>query len=71
MKKIRIAALALALLFVFSVIVAAKSVKPFSGESSHKEKTLHTGVVHAEITTDSGTPIYGQLFHAQTFIQIV
>lgn len=60
MKKIRIAALALALLFVFSVIVAAKSVKPFSGESSHKEKTLHTGVVHAEIKTDSGTPIYGQ-----------
>ena len=60
MKKLRITALVLALLFVFSAAVSAKSVKPFSGETSHKEKTLYTGVVHAEITTDSSTPIYGQ-----------
>ena len=60
MKIIRAAAFVLALLFVFSAAVAAKSVKPFAGETSHKERTLHKGVVHAKITTDSSTPIYNQ-----------
>ena len=59
MKKLRAAALILALLFVFSAVAAAKTVKPLSGENTHREKTLHEGVVRAEINTDSSTPIYG------------
>ncbi len=60
MKKIRIAAFVLAILFVFAVVVSAANVPKLKGETSHTEKTLYTGVTHAEINTDSSTPTYNQ-----------
>ena len=61
MRKFRITAAALALIFVLSAAAsAANVVLPLSGESVHTETTLYEGVQHAEISTPSGTDVYGQ-----------
>lgn len=61
MKKIRIAAFVLALLFVLgTAVAAANTVASLKGETAHKEKTLYNGVTHAEINTSASTATYNK-----------
>ena len=59
MKKTRIISLILIFALVFAVAAAAKNAVPaITGESSHTEKEIYPGVIHAEINTPSTNSTY-------------
>ncbi|MBO4422773.1 MAG: phosphodiester glycosidase family protein [Clostridia bacterium] len=59
MKKLKITALVLSLIFVLACAASAvNQVAPLKDESSHVETEIYPGVTHAEINTPSGSSPY-------------